>query len=30
MARGNSRRPIVLTDADRERFVETLAEACEK
>ena len=30
MARGNCRAPIVLDDADRERFVKTLAEACEK
>jgi REP element-mobilizing transposase RayT len=30
MAQGNQRAPIVLADADRERFVETLSEACEK
>ena len=30
MARGNCRGPIVLSDTDRERFAETLAEACQK
>ena len=30
MARGNRRGPIVMDDADRVRFVATLAEACEK
>jgi hypothetical protein len=29
MARGNRRQPIVYSDADREVFAETLAEACD-
>ena len=28
MARGNRRLPIVFSDADRDLFAETLAEAC--
>ena len=30
MARGNQGRPIFQDDQDRRRFLETLAEACEK
>ena len=30
LARGNERREIARDDADRKRFVETLAEACGK
>lgn len=30
MNRGDRREPIFLDDADRQRFVETLAEACAK
>lgn len=30
MARGNQSQPVYQNDADRLRFVETLAEACEK
>ncbi|MEM6821842.1 MAG: transposase, partial [Verrucomicrobiota bacterium] len=30
MARGNRREPIVRDEQDRERYLETLAEVCEK
>jgi len=30
MARGDRREPIVFSDRDRETFVETLGQACER